>query len=440
MFTAQTYAATLSQRKEAEREQAMLNDRIREAFSATALAESRLETVRVRQLESEKELAVSQEEAFQARNELNATENKLEFQRKELTSLNERTVRLETESGERQERLRECAARLEQLERRRDAAASENETLQASLRIEEEALTEHQRVEQELLALLEERRKELFSSLSEAAQYKNRLENALKQLAALNERLARHSREEVQLGERLHLARQSLGQLQAEITRWEEELEGLVSALSTQRAREDDLKIRLPERERLWQQRRDELNIRSSRLHSLRELEAQFAGYGQGVKNLMKSGELRQRFGGLLADAIVAPQDVEIALEVVLAEQLQCILCSGTDDALRALDFLGRTKGGRAALALPLNSVPPSPPPLPGTTPLVELVQVAGQHQHLLRGILCRALLTEDLETALRLAPQYPDRIFVTREGEHDHPRGYHQRRLGGTGPAGDHP
>ncbi len=94
------------------------------------------------------------------------------------------------------------------------------------------------------------------------------------------------------------------------------EQETLQAQLSSLRGHEDDLKRRLPEVEKGWQSRRDELNRSSSRLHSLKELEAQFAGFGQGVRTLMKDAALSSRFSGVLADAIQAPPELEPALEV----------------------------------------------------------------------------------------------------------------------------
>ncbi|NVN88977.1 MAG: chromosome segregation protein SMC [Desulfuromonadales bacterium] len=418
LFTAHEYRTALAQRRSAESDQATLNERIRDVFSASALSESRIEGTRLQLVEAEKNLATNQEEIYRIRNLLSTTESGLEFQRKELSSLTGRISRLESESGELGGRLRECAAQRQLLEQRRDSSSSEAEALQTTLTEEETALTGHQRAEQELLLLLEGKRKELFSALSESAQYKNRLESSRKQLTALDERLERHGRERIQLAERLELNRRRAAEVNGDISRCEGEQEVLQVEVSTLRRREDDLKIRLPEQEALWQKQRDELNRASSRLHSLQELEAQFAGYGRGVKSLMQSPELRPRFSGLLADCITAPRELETALEAALADRLQCVLCSDERDAVQALEFLKNNNGGRAGLALPLPGEPSPAPGVTGALPLENLIQVSGPHGGLIRQILKEIMLVDNLPQAMELARNHPDLSFVTRDGD----------------------
>jgi chromosome segregation protein len=417
-FTACEYRATATQRRTAESEQAALNGRIRDAFSETALSESRIEEARLSQVEAEKRLAMAQEEIYRIKSEFATAESGLEFQRKELSSLTGRLSRLEAEAGELEVRQRECAAQREALEQRRDSSSSEGEELQLLLLREEAALTGQQQSEQELSLLLEGRRRELFAALAESAQFKNRAESARKRLAALGERLERQAREGIQLAERLELASRHVSQLKGEIASGEEEQEGLQMELSSLRQREDEIKNRLPKLEEAWQKGRDELNRASSRLHSLQELEAQFAGYDRGVRVLMQAPELRPRFSGMLADSVTAPLELEAALEAALADRLQCVLCSDEQDALVALEFLKKGNAGRAGLALPLVVEPVPSVAVGQALPLERLVQVNGPHGGLVRHLLGGVMLTETLAEALELARKYPALSFVTRDGD----------------------
>jgi chromosome segregation protein len=418
LFTATDYRDTQMKRSGAERELAALNERIREVFAAAALGETQAEEARVTLLEAEKQLTVAQEEIFRIRSEFTTTSSGLEFQHKELAGLDGRLVRLAAESAELDKRLTECREQRELLELRRDTGAVDAAGIQSELEQAEEALVSHQTAEENLNRDLENRRREQFTALAEAAQFKNRSESAQKRLASLQERLDRHRREAVQLAERREQLRQRVGVLDRDIATGQRELEVLQAEVSTLRGHEDDLKRRLPEVERLWQSRRDELNRSSSRLHSLKELEAQFAGFGQGVRTLMKDATLRSRFNGVLADAIQAPAELEAALESVLSDRLQCILCTEDGDAIQALDFLKSNKGGRAGLALPLENDIPVPSQVAGATALVGLVQASGAFAGLIRNVLASVLLVDDLATALKLARQHPTLTFVTRAGD----------------------
>jgi len=418
LFVAREYRETQAQRGEAERELATLNERIRGVFAGAALGESQAEEARLRLLEAEKRLAVTQEDIFRVRSEFNAAENGLSFQRKELAALEGRLERLGGEAGEREKRLAECSERRELLQLRRESSTTDTAAMQTELQRAEEELAGHQQAEEELSRRQEARRKELFAALAESSQYKFRHETAGKRLAGLAERFERHRREEVQLRERMELTGQRAGALATQMTEVEQEQEQLQVELNTLRGHEAELRQRLPEVEKNWQARRDDLNRASSRLHSLRELEAQFAGYGQGVRKLMKEEGLRSRFSGVVADAVDAPPELEAAVEAVLADRLQCILCADDNDALAALRFLKENNGGRAGIALPLEQTAAPALAIPGATALSGLVAVNGPFGGLIRFILANVLLVDGIADVIRLARQHPELIFVTRDGD----------------------
>lgn len=418
LFTAREYRETRQQREAAERELAGLNERFRETVGAFTIGESRVEELRLALVESEKRLSITQEEIFRVRSESTAAENGLEFQRKEFSALTARLARVEAEAGELGGRLAECTEQRGRLELLRDTAGTESVDLQAQLLQAEEELAGHQQGELEVNQHLETRRKELFAVLSESAQFKSRHENARKRLEALAERLERHGREGIQLAERLELARRRAAAVAADHTGVVQEQEAYKIELSTLRKREDELKSQLPELEKKWQAARDELNRDTSRLHSLRELEAQFAGYGQGVRNLMKSAELRPRFSGVLADAVVAPPELEAALEAVLADRLQCVLCNGEADVLESLEFLKKSNGGRAGLALPVEFEPREAAAVEGGQRLDAMVQVSGPFAGLVLRLLAGVVLVEGLPETLSLARRYPELSFVSRDGD----------------------
>ncbi|BCS56047.1 chromosome segregation protein SMC [Geobacter sp. SVR] len=418
LFTAREYRETQRMRAEAERELSALNQRIREVFVASAVGESQLEEGRLALVEAEKRLNAAQEDIYRIKSEFSTAESGLEFQCKELTGLTGRLVRLEAEAGELDARLAECIEQRNLLEVRRDASTTESAGLQAELRQAEEALAGQQQAEEESNRLLEGRRKELFAAMSESAQFKSRYEQAVKRLASLSERLERHSREGIQQAERLEDARRRAVDVDRNLEQVRQEQEELRVEQAALLKREEELKARLPVVEKEWQTRRDELNRSASRLHSLRELEAKLAGYGQGVKNLMKSAELKPRFRGFLADAVVAPAELEAPLEAALADRLQCVLCDGDDDAMAALEFLKRSSGGRVGLALPLEFAAPPVAPPDGAHALEGLVQVSGPHQGLIRRMLASVLLVDGIAQAIALARRHPEFSFVTREGD----------------------
>ena len=419
LFTAREYRQVQEQRGVAEHDLALLNERIREVFSASALGESQVEEGRLHLLEAEKLLTSAQEDIYRIRSEFATAENGLEFQRKGLIGLEARLARLEAESGQLEQRLAECAEQRRLLELRRDSSSGEVAAMGADLERTEQELASHQQAEEELNRLLEGRRRELFAAMAESARFKNHHENARKRLEGLAERLERHGREGIQLAERLELARRRADALDRDTGAGQQEQEAVRVDLGRLRRQEEELRARLPELEKVWQARRDELNRSTSRLHSLRELEAQFAGYGQGVQRLMKAPEVNSGFSGLLADILDIPRELEAAVEAVVAERLQCVLCADDASAIAALEFLKTGKGGRAGLALPLEYEPPSSAPaVAGALPLAGQVRVSGAFGGLVRRILADVMLVDGIAEAISLARQHTALTFVTREGD----------------------
>ena len=418
LFVARDYRDTQAGRVEAEQELLALNERIRVVFAGAALGDAQAEEARLRLLEAEKRLAVTQEEIFRVRSESSAAENGVSFQRKELAALEGRLERLGGEAKEREKRLAECSERRGLLQMRRDSSTTDTAATQEGLQRAEEELAEFRQAAEELGRRQEARRKELFGVMADSSQHKFRHETAQKRLAGLAERIERHRREELQLRESLELAVRRAGVLAGQMGEAQQEQERCQVELNVLRGREAELRLRLPEVEKEWQSRRDALSRASSRLHSLRELESQFAGYGQGVRKLMQEDGMRSRFSGVVADAVDAPPELEAAVEAVLADRLQCILCADDSDAVAALLFLKGNNGGRAGIALPVEQGSKLVPAVPGATALAGLIAVKGPFGGLIRFMLASTLLVDSLNDAIRLARQYPELIFVTPDGD----------------------
>lgn len=418
LFTAREYRETLDNRRIAELELSALNDRIRQIFGASSNSEVKVEEAKVRLLEAEQKLTSTQENVFRVKSEFDSSGNRLEFQHKELASLNLRISRLESETEELALRINDQNAERETLELRRDKTAGENALLLQEMQQSEASLAALQKTEEELNRALEAKRKELFSAMSESAQLKSRSETAEKRLLGVSERILRHGREGIQIMERMETARRRAEALNAELAVVRQELEGHRAEQSQLRKREEELVSRLPELEKIWQEKRDQLNRSSSRLHSLKELEARFDGYGQGVRNLMNAGGSDFNFRGVLADRITVPAELETALEAVLADRLQSILCSNEQEALQALEYLKTGKGGRASLVVPVNHEPHAVSVPEGAEFLFDQVQTSGEYSGIIRMMLAGCYLVDTIDRALSLSRKHPELYFVTPAGD----------------------
>jgi chromosome segregation protein len=423
LFAARTFVALEREKEQVTAELALLNRHLGDLSGRLEEGELRLEEKRIALLEREKGLTMAQEEIYRLKGDSQAMENRLEFQRKELLNLERHQARFGEELASLKRQMAEAGVELKTLEEHRGlfsiTLAGEEEKLDQ----EEARLEEMVRGEAELSRELEKKRQDLFTLLSEIAQFNNQYSGAAKRLEAMAERFERNRREEIQLEEeRSETVRRSEA-LERELQRLIAEREETAETLSAFRAREEGLKMGLAERDRELQERRDELSGKSSRLHSLQELEAQFAGYGRGIRNLLLADRFQGRFHGMVADAVETDEQYEAAVEAALGERLQYLLSSGEDDVMEAIGFLKESSGGRCSFITRNIASAHSPTPT-GAVALLAKVTVAPAFHRLIEPLLAGVYLTDDLHSAFRLAGEFPELTFVTPHGELVHSAG----------------
>lgn len=377
-----------------------------------------LEEKRIALLEEEKALSSAHEELYRAKGDIQGTENRLEFQRKESFNLEHQQGRLTDELAGLESQLGEAEAELKVLEERRGSFVYELGGAEDALLAGEKSLEEQTGEERELSMRLDETRRELFSLLSEIAQLNNMQSGATRRVEAIDERLERNQREKLVFHEKLAEATGRTAELLSAFQSLTEHKGEMIDSLAACRRHEEGLKTSQEVVEREVMALRDESSKKRSRLHSLEELEAQFAGYGQGVRNIFLAEHFNGRFPGVVADMLEVDEAYELALEAVLGEKLQYVICSGADDAMAAVSYLKETSGGRCSL-IPKGVVPPSAQHFPaGGQRLLDKVTIREGHREAVGLLLADIFLADDLPAAIALSKGYPHLAFVTRGGE----------------------
>jgi len=395
----------------------LINQQVADITSRLAGGELNLEEKRITLLEREKSLGVVQEEIFRLKGESTATENRLEFQRKELLSTDRQQTRFGEELANLRRQLSEAETEMKTLAESQGlfhiGLAEEEEKLAQ----EELCLEEMERGEAAQARGLDENRHALFALLSAIAQFNNQYSNAAKRIEAMAERFERDRRENAQLEEQLAETGGIAGELEKLLGRLIADKEESAAAMALLRGREEEVKSALAGKERKLQESKDEFSGKSSRLHSLQELEARLDGYGRGIRSLFLADTFRGRFPGIVADAIQTDEAYEAAVEAVLGEKLQYVLSSGSDDVMAAIGFLKESSGGRCSFVTGAVAVPPSPSPS-GAVGLLTKVTIAPELRRFVEPLLSSTYLTDDLNAAFSLAGEFPELTFVTPQGE----------------------
>ena len=418
LFAAKGYAAVAREREELTTEISGIQLGAEGLASTLGAEDLAIEANKVTLLETERRLATAQEEIFRCKAELQGGENRLEFQRRELDNLERHGVRFEEELQGLDDQLAASRREQQSLSEQRGALIEELSREAASLEDRESLLEEMAAVEAGVTRELDEARRGMFAALSEGAQAANQYTAAAKRLATIGDRLQASARERVLLGERLVEAGQRVAALRGELLEHRRSKELSDEELTLASAREIALKKGQEAVEKLLQRRRDELSGAASRLTSLQELEAQYAGYGQGVRNLLLAEPFRGTPLTLLADALDVEEEYEVPLEAVLGERLQYLLCGSTQVALDAVAHLKGSAGGRCSFI-------PSPPwhdtmseVPPGVPALLDWVTVPERFAPLVAPLLSTAYLARDLAHAVTLAASFPRLTFVTLDGD----------------------
>ena len=167
----------------------------------------------------------------------------------------------------------------------------------------------------------------------------------------------------------------------------------------------------------------------ASRAGALRELEANLEGFAGGTRavlNAVSKGDLPADYTPV-ADAIRAPRELELAIEIALGAGVNNLICPDNGAAKTAIEFLKRRGAGRATF-LPLDALRTSG--LSGRTLDVlndkavrglasELVECERQFDKAVDYLLGRIFIVETLEDATRLARRCDNGArLVTLDGE----------------------
>ncbi len=217
-----------------------------------------------------------------------------------------------------------------------------------------------------------------------------------------------------------------------ELSEIDEKIKELESSISAQKADKFKLKERLDETNGFLEKFQKEKIELESRVGTLRDFSERYEGYGISVKKVMEQKPKYPGLIGVVADIIEVQEKYETAVETALGGNIQNVVTKDEATAKRMIEFLKQNKFGRATF-LPLNAITakeasqePSILKAPGVIGYAnKLVKTAKEYNEVLKYLLGRIIVVDDIDNALKLAKanNYSLRI-VTLEGEQLNPGG----------------
>ncbi|AGK53050.1 chromosome segregation protein SMC [Bacillus sp. 1NLA3E] len=214
-----------------------------------------------------------------------------------------------------------------------------------------------------------------------------------------------------------------------------EKLEKQVQNFYQEQRKLESIKNNYSKQEKTLYQAYQFLQQSKSRKEMLEEMEEDFSGFFQGVKEVLKArNHSLKGIEGAVAELISSPKEYETAIEIALGAAMQHVVVDTEQNARAAISFLKQHSYGRATF-LPLSVIK-------GRNLSSSQLQAIGQHpsfigaasslirydtkyQEIITNLLGNVVITKDLKGANELAKilQYRCR-FVTLDGDVVNPGG----------------
>ena len=215
-------------------------------------------------------------------------------------------------------------------------------------------------------------------------------------------------------------AEASLKEIQDEIVSVKNAIDGYTLRFENRGKKADSVKLAIDEKQR-------ELHKGQDRVRLLEDLEKNMEGYFGAVKAVMKEsgrGALRG-ICGPVSQLITVKDKYSAAIETALGAAVQNIVVDNETDAKRAMGFLKEHRAGRATF-LPITAIKGRVLSEQGLDDQYGFVSIASdlvsydnKYSEIIRWLLGRTAVAEDIDSAIAIAKKYSYRFrIVTLDGQ----------------------
>lgn len=215
-------------------------------------------------------------------------------------------------------------------------------------------------------------------------------------------------------------AEAELKEIQDEIVSVKNAIDGYTLRFENRGKKADSVKLAIDEKQR-------ELHKGQDRVRLLEDLEKNMEGYFGAVKAVMKEsgrGALRGIYGPV-SQLITVKDKYSAAIETALGAAVQNIVVDNETDAKRAMGFLKERRAGRATF-LPITAIKGRVLSEQGLDDQYGFVSIASdlvsydnKYTEIIRWLLGRTAVAEDIDSAIAIAKKYSYRFrIVTLDGQ----------------------
>lgn len=246
------------------------------------------------------------------------------------------------------------------------------------------------------------------------------IEEIRSRISAIDESMGTRKDDYDALLKRKSDAEASLKEIQDEIVSVKNAIDGYTLRFENRGKKADSVKLAIDEKQR-------ELHKGQDRVRLLEDLEKNMEGYFGAVKAVMKEsgrGALRGIYGPV-SQLITVKDKYSAAIETALGAAVQNIVVDNETDAKRAMGFLKEHRAGRATF-LPITAIKGRVLSEQGLDDQYGFVSIASdlvsydnKYSEIIRWLLGRTAVAEDIDSAIAIAKKYSYRFrIVTLDGQ----------------------
>ncbi|MBM7692300.1 chromosome segregation protein [Peribacillus deserti] len=405
------------------------------------------------ELKSSAELQKKEALVEQSWDQMTALDESINSLQDVLLHVSEELEKLEGRKEVLKERKKNAAQNKQQLEKAKEAAYDRLQILGEEEQNEKHSLAALEAAVKELQIQLNEKQKEMsllkvnveetiealksdyIDWLNKQAAAKNEyqlIEQQLRQAASRTSRLDEENAKHVSERNRIHDIKTRLAD---ELAQLQAKMEEQIHSFRSQQNQLENLKNNYQKQEKTLYQAFQYLQQAKSRKEMLEEMEEDYAGFFQGVKEILKAkNTVLQGIEGAVAELVQVPREYQTAIEIALGGAAQHVVVNNEENARRAIGFLKKNSYGRATF-LPLTAIKAKTVPYSVIKQIENSPAFVGQasslisfdpkYEDVIGNLLGTIIVTADLRGANELAKITGHRYrFVTLDGDVVNPGG----------------
>ena len=383
--------------------------------------------------ELENQVSAAHEAVLELTREKEAREGELAMLRAEITRMEKDVLSLSQDEDVKRMRSEALDGEIRKNESDTLEARTQILDLQRTLKTKEEALERAQEAAREAEEQLESHKSAIIDAmnrLSDVRTSEARLSTMRKELERRGEEAAAQGEElaiiAARIDEQLAEAREELDAF----TKTESELHEAERRIDQEN---QDAAQKIARIQQAINEASGQKQAAASRLRVLREMERDYAGYQQAVKQVLLHARGNQGVRGVVASLMQVPKELERAVEAVLGGALQNVVTSDEYVARDMIAYLRSNKLGRATF-LPmttitgrtLNQQERQLLSMPGCVGVAsELVGFAPEYRGIVENLLGRTVVAENLDAGIEIMRRGRHAFrLVTLEGDVMHSGG----------------